>query len=265
MKKIDPFIPMRKNIYFLLFTFLWLACQSNVSTEFGVEPASMAYNDEAPWSKISYCTSVTCDNLYSEESYTYNAAGKLTRIDYLGQVAAGKLEINSYVEHNYNGNGQLVRKVRYGKLGSGWTPYDESEYEYVDGVLKEERTYFNQRNPDKKVLTGLVSYEFKEGKKVGQKWYDALNKLNRQVVYEYKNNVLTRETWYGEKENVIRVFEHLFAGNRRQIGEYLPNSKEQLSMVEKTYDPQGRLVTQETKVSNPFLCVMTPGIVRYSY
>jgi hypothetical protein len=256
---------MRKNLYLPFLAALWLACQSNVSSEFGAEPTSMTYNDEASQSKISYCTSVTCNNLFSEERYTYDAAGKLTRIDYLGQVAAGKLEVNSYVEYSYNGNGQLANKTRYGKLGAGWTPYEESEYEYADGVLKIERMYFNRRNPDTKVLTGLITYEFKDGKKVGQKWYDDQNNLNRQVVYAYKNNVLTRETWYGDKENVIRVFEHLFAGNRRQIGEYLSNSKEQLSMVEKTYDTQGRLVTQETKVSNPLLCVMTPGIVRYSY
>lgn len=256
---------MQKNIYLLFSAALWLACQSKVSSEFGTEPASMAYNDEASWSKISYCTSATCDNLFSEERYTYNAAGKLTRIDYLGQAVSGKLEVSSYVEQIYNSNGQLSRKIRFGKLGTGWTPYDESEFEYDNGVLKTERTYFNQRNPDNKVLTGVITYEFKDGKKVGQKWYDALNKLNRQVVYEYKNNIVTREMWYGEKENVIRVFEHLFAGNRRQIGEYLPTSKEQISMVEKTYDAQGRLVTQETKVSNPFLCSMAPGIVRYSY
>lgn len=256
---------MQKKIYFLFLITLCLACQSNVSSEFGVEPASMAYNDEASWSKISYCTSPNCDNLFSEERYTYNSIGKLIRIDYLGQVAAGKLEVNSYVEQIYNSNGQLVRKIRYGKLGTGWTPYDESEYEYADGILKAERTYFNRRNPDTKVLTGTITYEFKEGKKVGQKWYDDFNKLYRHVVYEYKNNVLTRETWYGEKESVIRIFEHLFAGNRRQISEYMPSFKEQISMVEKTYDAQGRLITQETKVSNPLLCVMTPGVVRYSY
>lgn len=256
---------MRKNLYLLLCTALGLACQTNVPSEFGIEPAAMAYNDEASRVKISYCTSVTCDNLFSEEHYTYNANGKLTRIDYLGQTAPGKLELYSYMEHVYNGNGQLTRKIRYGKLGTGWVPYDESEYEYANEVLKAERTYFNQRNPDNKVLTGSVTYEFKDGQKIGQKRYDALNKLNGQVVYEYKNNILTRETWYGEKENIIRVFEHLFAGNRRQIGEYLPNSKEQLSVVEKMYDAQGRLATQETKVSNPFLCSMAPGIIRYSY
>jgi hypothetical protein len=256
---------MKKNLYLLLLTVLWLACQPNVLSEFRAEPAAMAYNDEAARTKISYCTSTTCDNLFSEERYTYNTNGKLTRIDYLNQTAPGKMEVNSYMEHLYNGNGQVSRKIRYGKLGAGWTPYDESEYEYENGVLKTERTYFNQRNPDNKVLTGLITYEFKEGQKVGQKWYDALNKLNRRVVYEYKNSILTRETWYGDKEDVIRIFEHLFAGNRRQIGEYLPNSKEQLSVVEKTYDAQGRLEMQETKVSNPFLCSMAPGIIRYSY
>lgn len=256
---------MRKNLYLLPVIALWLACQPNVPSEFGVEPTGMAYNDEAFPTKISYCTSATCDNLFSEERYTYNANGKLTRIDYFGQTAPGKMELNSYLEQHYNTAGQLTRKIRYGKSGTGWVPYDESEYEYADGVLRAERTYFNQRNPENKVLTGSVTYEFKEGQKVGQKWYDALNKLNRQVIYEYKNKVLTRETWYGDKENVIRVFEHLFAGNRRQVGEYLPNSKEQLSVVEKSYDAKGRLATQETKVSNPLLCSIAPGIIRYSY
>lgn len=256
---------MQKNLYLLPIIAFWLACQPNVPSEFSVEPAAMAYDDEAPRAKISYCTSETCDNLFSEECYTYNTNGKLAQIDYFGQTAAGKLELNSYMEHEYNGNGQLARKIRYGKLGTGWTPYDESEYEYANGVLKAERTYFNQRNPDSKVLTGSVTYEFKEEQKVGQKWYDAMNKLNRRVIYEYKNKGLTRETWYGGKENVTRVFEHSFAGNRRQIGEYLPNSREHLSVVEKTYDAKGRLATQETKVSNPLLCSMTPGIIRYSY
>ncbi|MFN8348329.1 MAG: hypothetical protein U0X91_25225 [Spirosomataceae bacterium] len=256
---------MRKNLYLLLLTGLWPACQSGVTSEFGTEPANSAYNDEAPRTKITYCTSAACDQIFNEERYLYNAAGQLTRIEYWNQSGSGKMEQNSYVEYLYNSNGQLTRKIRYGSPGVGWVAYDESEFDYADGVLKTERTYFNRRNPDAKVLTGTITYEFKDGKKVSQKWYDDFNKLYRRATFEYKNNVLTRETWYGEKENVIRVFEHLFAGNRRQISEYLSDSKNQISMVEKTYDVQGRLLTQETKVNNPLLCAMTAGVVRYSY
>jgi hypothetical protein len=257
---------MRKTISLLFSATLWLACQSNVSSEFGSEPAAIAYNDEAPRTKINYCTSVACDNSYSEERYLYNAAGQLTRIEYWNRGSSDKMEKNSYVDHLYNVTGQLTRKIRYGiSSGAGWVAYDESEFDYADGVLKTERMYFNRRNPDTKVLTGSVSYEYKDGLKAAMNRYDDFNRLYNRVVYEYKNNVLARETAYGEKENVLRIFEHRFAGYRRQISESLPTSKEQLSMVEKTYDAQGRLTTQETKVSNPFLCSMAPGIVRYSY
>lgn len=249
----------------MLLTAVWVACQSNVVSEFSAEPGNLAYNDDAPRTTIAYCTTAACDNLFNEERYQYNAAGILTRIEYWHQGSSGKMEQSAYVEHLYNAAGQLARKIRYGNSGAGWVAYDESEFDYANGVLKTERTYFNRRNPDVKVLTGSVSFEYKEGQKVGQKWYDDSNKLYRQAAFEYKNKVLTRETWYGEKENVIRVFEHTFAGNRRQIGEYLPTSKELISMMEKMYDAQGRLVTQETKVNNPLLCAMTAGVVRYSY
>ena len=81
----------------------------------------------------------------------------------------------------------------------------------------------------------------------------------------YKNNTLTTETWYGAADNVIRRFEHRFSDSRRQISEYIPNSSEQISMVEKTYDAHGRLSSEETKVINPLLCTMQAGIVRYVY
>ncbi len=258
---------MRRKLYLLLLAPFWLACQPNGSDQFGVDPAPIAYNDEALASKKSFCSDANCDNPYSEEHYKYNSAGKLARVDYVYQVAPGKLELSGYTEYIYDQGGLLTRKIRYGKHGllTGWITYDESDYEYVNGTLKTERTYFNQHNPDKKIPTGVITYEFRDGKKIGQKWYDAQNNLMNQVVYGYKNNVLNRETWLGNKDNVTRIFQHTFAGNRRQIGEYMPNSNEQVALIEKAYDIQGRLSTQETKVSNPLLCIMTPGMIRYSY
>ncbi|WP_428659205.1 hypothetical protein [Runella sp.] len=257
---------MRKIIHLPVLALLWLfSCQSNDSAEFSIEPALRAYNDEASWVKISYCSAVDCDKPYSEEHYVYNAAGKLVRVNYMNRLASGTLEQGAYVEYTYNGNGELTRKIRYGIYGTGWAPYDESEYEYAGGVLKEERTYFNRHNPEQKVLTGRIAYEFKDGKKIGQNYYDDFNKLYRRTTYEYKNNVLTRETWYGDKDNMLRIFEHTFAGNRRQIGEHMPDTRKQIALIEKAYDAKGRLITQETKVSDPLLCAMTPGMVRYSY
>lgn len=258
---------MQIKLCLLLFAPFWLACQPNGSDQFGVNPAPIAYNDEAPLSKKSFCNTANCDNPYSEEHYLYNSAGKLTRVNYFYQVSPGKLELSGYAEQIYDQTGLLIRKIRYGKHGSltGWVAYDESDYEYANGVLKTERTYFNQHNPDKKIVTGVITYEFRDGKKTGQKWYDAQNNLSHQVAYGYVNNVLNRETWLGNKDNVTRIFQHTFAGYRRQIGEYMPNSSEQVALIEKSYDAEGRLSTQETKVSNPLLCIMTPGMIRYSY
>lgn len=258
---------MRRKLYLLLLAPLWLACQPNSSDLFGIDPAPIAYNDEAPLLKKSYCSDAGCTNPYNEEHYSYNSAGKLTRVDYLYRVASGKLELSGYTEQTYDQGGLLIRKIRYGKHGvlTGWVAYDESEYEYVNGTLKTERTYFNQHNPDKKIVTGVITYEFRDGRNIGQSWYDAQNNLSRRVIYSYKNNVLSRETWLGNQDNVTRIFQHLFAGNRRQISEYMPDSSEQIALIEKTYDSQGRLSTQETKVSNPWLCIMTPGMIRYSY
>ena len=102
-------------------------------------------------------------------------------------------------------------------------------------------------------------------KKLRQRWFDAQNYLLYRVEYGYKNNVLSLETWYDSMDKVNRTFEHKFAGNRRQIGEYLIKSKEQLALIEKTYDEKGRLSTQATKVSNPLLCSLAPGLIRYGY
>lgn len=36
-------------------------------------------------------------------------------------------------------------------------------------------------------------------------------------------------------------------------------------MVEKSYDAQGRLSSEETRVMNPLLCTMQAGVIRYVY
>ncbi|GAB3936452.1 hypothetical protein GCM10028804_56890 [Larkinella terrae] len=246
---------------------MWLACQSKDSSEFGIEPGGNTYNDEASPAKKMMCSGTNCDSPVSVEQYTYNKNGKLVRTDYLGRVASGQLELFSYVEQIFNKHDNLVGKIRYGKYGNDntWTAYEESEYEYADGALKTERIYFNQRNPEQRVLTGLVQYEFKDGKKIGQKWFDAREQLSYRVTYEYKNDVLTRETWYSNTDKVTRVFTHSFAGNRRQVSEHLPSSTEQIALIEKVYDKKGRLFSEETKVNNPFLCSMVAGIVQYAY
>jgi hypothetical protein len=257
---------MKNRLLLLLSALLWLSCQKD-SAEFGIEPGGNTYNDEASPVRKSFCGSANCDNPYTIEQYTYNKDGKLTRIDYLNRVASGKMETFSYVEQVYNKHGNLIGKIRFGKYGtsSEWVAYDESEYEYANGVLKTERNYFNQRNPEQRVLTGLVEYEFKDGKKTGQKWFDSKEQLSYRVEYEYNNTVLTRETWYSNTDKVFRFFTHSFAGNRRQVSERMPNSTELIALIEKTYDQKGRLSTEETKVNNPLLCSMVAGTVRYEY
>lgn len=257
---------MKNRLLILLSAFLWFACQ-NESSEFGVEPGGNAYNDEAAPLRKVYCNSGECDSPINVEQYTYNKDGKPTRIDYLGRVAGGNMELFSYVEQIYNKHGNLVGKIRYGKYGSGanWVAYDESEYDYENGVLKAERNYFNQRNPEQRVLTGSVEYEFRDGKKVGQKWLDAANQVSYRVVYEYKGEVLIKETWYSSANKITRYFAHSFAGNRRQISERMPDREELIALIEKTYDKKGRLSTEETKVNNPLLCAMIAGVVRYEY
>ncbi|RRB07553.1 hypothetical protein [Larkinella rosea] len=257
---------MKNRLLILLSAALWLACQSKDSSEFGIEPGGNTYNDDATPTKKMMCSGTNCDNPNSVEQYTYNKNGKLIRIDYLGRVASGQMEVLSYVEQIYNKHDNLVGKIRYGKYGSeGWTAYEESEFEYAEGGLLTERIYFNQRNPEKRVLTGLVQYEFKDGKKIGQKWFDAREQPSYRVAYEYKNDVLIRETWYSDTDKIIRLFTHSFAGNRRQISEHMPNRSEQIALIEKTYDKKGRLITEETKVNNPLLCSMVAGVIQYAY
>ncbi|GAB3899138.1 hypothetical protein GCM10028803_19730 [Larkinella knui] len=258
---------MKKRLLLLLSASFWLACQPNDSADFGIEPGGNTYNDEAAPKRKLFCNGTNCDSPNNFEQYSYNADGKLTRIEYIGRVASGKTETYAYVEYTYNQKGQLLGKTRFGKYGddAGWVAYDESEYEYADGVLKTELNYFNQRNPEKRVLTGLSEYRFEDGKIVEQKWFDANRKLNRRVVNDYKDNVLIRETWYSDTDKITRLFTHSFAGNRRQISEHMPNSNDQIALIEKTYDKQGRLSTEETKVNNPLLCAMVAGIIRYEY
>lgn len=258
---------MRKFLLFLLAAPLWLACQSGDSDRFDTDPGPLAYNDEAAVRRKLTCPSADCANPLFEEQYQYNAAGQLTRINFLGRNPDGKYEVYSYTEQQFNAEGQPVRKIRYGKYGTdtGWTPYDEYEYEYANGVLKTERQYYNQRNPVQRVLAGRMDYTFKDGKKTGMIRYDTQDQVLHQVAYEYRNQVLTRETWSNQTGNVVRRFEHAFAGPRRRISELVPSTKEQVSVVEKRYDAQGRLASEETTVSNPLLCTMAPGTIRYEY
>lgn len=258
---------MRKVLRILFLLPLWFGCESSDPSEFGIEPDYIAYNDEARMLKKTFCNDSDCKDPYNEERYTYTGDGKLSKIEIFTKTTSGGMEMQSYNDYIYDAKGLLTRKLQYSKHGflPGWVAYYESEFDYQNGLLKMERTYFNRNQPDGKVFTGAVEYEYENGKKVGQRWTDDHNKFIRRVKYGYKNDVVNLETWYDEKDNVIRIFEHKFSGNRRQIGEYLLNSKELLAMIEKTYDKQGRLVTQETKVNNPLLCAMTPGMIRYSY
>ncbi|WAC12995.1 hypothetical protein [Dyadobacter pollutisoli] len=258
---------MKKIIRLLLLAPFWLACQSSDPAVFGVEPDYVAYNDEAPLLKKSFCGDAKCKNPNSEERYTYGADGKLSKVEIFARTTSAVMELQSYTDYIFDANGLMTGKVQYSKHGllPGWVAYNESEFEYQGGLLIREKTYFNQHQPEQKVFTGAVEYQYQNGKKTGQKWTDDHNEFIRRVQYGYKNDVVNRETWYDQKDNVIRIFEHKFSGNRRQIGEYLLNSTELLAMIEKTYDEKGRLATQETKVNNPLLCAMAPGLIRYSY
>jgi hypothetical protein len=258
---------MKKTLRLLLFMPLWVGCQSSEPAEFGIEPLHVAYNDEAPMKKKVFCNDGNCKAPGYEERYTYTATGKLSKVETFGRNASGAWEMQSYTNYFFDANGLTTGKIQYNRHGAlpGWVAYYESEFLYHDGVLRQEKTYFNRHQPEQKVFTGAVEYEYKNGRKVGQKWTDEHNQLYRRVEYGYTNNVVSLETWYDGKNNVIRIFDHKFSGNRRQIGEYLLNSKELLAMIEKTYDEKGRLTTQETKVHNMLLCSMTPGLIKYSY
>ena len=259
---------MYKKLLLLLWVVVLSACESNDPvSNFGNQPTLQNYYDDAQVARKLYCPDAKCSSPSSEEKYVYSSANKLTRIEQLYRMESGKMDMSSYVDYKYNQAGLLSSKTRYGKHGfiAGWVAYESSEYEYENGVLKEEKNYFTQQQPVQKVLTGSVLYEIRNGIKTGQKYFDGQNKLYQRVSYAYTNNVLTRETWHDGDDNVIRIFEHQFAGNRRQIGEYLLNSREQLALIEKIYDDKGRLISQETKVNNPLLCVMMPGILKFEY
>ncbi|TDE14696.1 hypothetical protein [Dyadobacter psychrotolerans] len=257
---------MKKNLYLLFFLPLWLACKPVDAPLFGVEP-KLAYNDEALFSKKTYCTDAACNDPFQEELYLYNASGKLTRINYYSRTAIGKLENLNYTDLIYNASGQLTNKISYHKIyqGTGFEIGSESEFEYKNGVLHSEKMFSNFKYPDRRVATGEITYLFENGKKTSQSSYDMQNKLSYRIGYTYKNDVLTRETYYDPTGKEMRSFEHLFSGNLRQIGEYVASSKEQVALIERRYDDQGRLLTQQTKVSNPLLCAMVPGMIRYSY
>ncbi|MGN7886205.1 hypothetical protein ACN9ML_01965 [Dyadobacter endophyticus] len=258
---------MKKMLRLLLLMPLWIGCQSSDPSEFGIVPNHVAYDDEAPLKIKASCNDANCKEPSYEERYTYTTEGKLSKVETFSRDASGVLQMQSYTDYFFDVNGITTGKIQYYRHGSlpGWVAYYESEFVYKDGVLKFEKTYFNRHQPEQKVLTGAVEYEYKNGKKVGQRWTDEHNQLYRRVEYGYNNAVVNLETWYDQKNNVIRIFEHKFSGNRRQIGEYLLNSKELLAMIEKTYDEKGRLATQETKVHNPLLCAMTPGLIKYTY
>jgi len=260
---------MLKKLRLLLLAPLWLACQSSdPASEFSPEPDLAAYIDDAPLLKKTYCFDGSCTELSNEENYIYNTAGKLIKMEQSSRMVSGKLEVQSYTDYLYNNDGGLASRIMYHKNGtaSDWVPANASEYEYVNGVLTLEKTYSYLYSSFQKTLTGLIKYEFKDGKKLEQKWFDKENNPLYRVEYTYKNDVLSLEKWYyGSEGKVNRTFEHKFAGNRRQIGEYLSSSKEQLAMIEKTYDEKGRLSTQVTKVSNPLLCALAPGLIRYNY
>ncbi|GAB4020464.1 hypothetical protein [Spirosoma koreense] len=258
---------MKNPLRLLLLSLCWTACQSSDPAVFGVDPQLSQYTDEAPMTRKLFCNSVNCENPLNQEVYAYDQTGKLTRMEQWGRMASGALERYAYTDYHYDPSGLLIGKTGYGLYGSDnrWVATAESEYSYAQGVLTEERTYYHQHNPEQRVLTGLVTYDIQDGLKVGQRWYDDQQKLSRRVVNEYRNKVLIRETWLDASDTPFRRFDHQFAGNRRQVVEHLPGSTEQISMVEKTYDSQGRLSSEETKVINPLLCAMQAGIIRYLY
>jgi hypothetical protein len=258
---------MKKIFYLLLLTGLIAACKSNQADDFKVEPGSIAYNDEARVLKKTYATAADKANeINTEERYTYDASGNLTRVDGY-QFYQGKMGHVFYQEDIYNAGGQRIRRTYYSKNAENkWLAGRELEYEYENGVLKKEKAYYYVDNSqDTRRLASVTVYEFKDGKKVRQKFYGDQNVLYYEIVYSYSNNILTLETVYNEKGEVTRTFEHKFSGNRRQISEHMPTMKEQIALIEKTYDAKGRLSSEETKVNNPLLCSMMAGFIRYHY
>lgn len=258
---------MKKFFWLILLTPLWLACNSNDSSDFGIEPALVSYDDDAPALRKSYCFDANCKEIMNEDRYHYDAQGRLTRIDNESRNATGTMQVYQYSEYEYTPSGLLANKTEYIKNAnqSDWVLFNETEYTYEAGLLKTEKLYNYQQNPGNKILIRSTDHEFVDGKKRGQRWFDAQGKLSYRVEYGYKNGVLNLETWYDASDKANRTFEHKFSGNSRQIGEYLIGSRELLAMIEKTYDDKGRLLTQETKVNNPLLCALPPGKILFSY
>lgn len=257
---------MRKNLLLTLLTPFWLACNTSDESEFGIQPALESYNDEAPALRKSYCFDSDCKEMSSEDKYIYDGTGKLTRLENIGRTANGTMTVYQYSEYTYESSGSLAFKEDYVKNASQteWVLFNKTEYEYEAGLLKTEKLY-NYANSGNKTLLRSTVHEFTNGTKTGQAWYDAHGKMSYSVKYGYKNGVLNFETWYDASGKANRTFEHKFAGNRRQIGEYLIGSRELLAMIEKTYDDKGRLLTQETKVNNPLLCALPPGKIQFTY
>lgn len=258
---------MKRNLLLLLFASIWFGCDSKNESAFVIEPALASYIDDAPATKKSYCADSDCKRLSSEEKFTYDGHGKLTRIDNFVLTADGTMVPHQYSEYLYTSSGLLASKTDYAKNADqkDWHRYNQTEFEYDAGLLKVERQYSFLYSSATKTLTRSTLNEFKDGKKSGQRWLDAAGNLIYRVEYRYKNGVLNHETWYDAADKVNRTFEHKFSGNRRQISEYLTGSRELLAMIEKSYDEQGRLLTQETKVNNPLLCALPPGKIQFTY
>jgi hypothetical protein len=258
---------MKRNLLLLLSFSLWLGCDSKNESVFDIEPALASYNDDAPVLRKSYCFDSSCQKLSNEEKFIYDTQGKLTRIDNFGWTGNGTMVLHQYSEYLYAPSGLVASKTEFAKSANqtDWVPYSQTEFEYEAGLLKVEKLYSFLYSSATKTLSRTAVNEFADGKKNGQRWFDAEGKLIYRVEYRYKNGVLNHETWYDAGGKANRTFEHKFSGNRRQIGEYLTGSRELLAMIEKSYDDQGRLVTQETKVNNPLLCALPPGKIRFTY
>jgi hypothetical protein len=258
---------MKRPFTLLLLIPLWISCHPGDSSEFGIKPGLNVYEDNGPVLKKSYCGDSKCSNPGSEDRYSYDTQGNLSKIENFGRVASGNMEIYSYTDYTYNEAGLLTKKIQFGKQVSnpGWVPYYEYVYEYEKDVLVRENTYSLQFESAPKTLSSSTTFEFTGKMKMGQRWFDSKNNLLRRVKYDYNGNTIIRETWYNGEDIATRIFQHTFAGTRRQIAEYVPGSKEQIALVERTYNAQGLLTGEETKVFNVFICAMMPGIIRFSY
>ncbi|WP_128545015.1 hypothetical protein [Larkinella soli] len=256
-----------KHRLLLILPLFWVACQTDNAVVPGLDPGEMAYNDEAGAVRKLYCNSGKCEDPLSIEEYKYDASRRLIRVNRISRNAKGSLEVFSYDELTYDEAGRLVRKTNFFKAYNldGWTPGSVFEFEYEGGSLKTERQYQVLYPQNQLSLIGTVRYGFRDGKKVLQESFDLQNRLSTRVEYEYRKNVLSRESYYNGEGKLFRKVEHSFAGNRRVLNEYWSGQDKPISSMEKRYDDQRRLSAEETKVMNPLLCAMLPGWVRYEY